>query len=156
MGMRDKFAISPKLANEGIWLDFGDFRVRIGRAGEGNTKFKAAAEAIQKQHGRALSSGMMSDAKGLDIMYGTYANSIVLDWNVAAATPHVEGAFEDTDAGGWWIKGIEGPDGGIIPATPENYIATFKELPDLFLTIKKDAESIANFRQALVADQVKN
>ena len=137
MGMYDVFETDEDLETAGIWLDYGDFRIRIASAGQGNKKYVKYAEKALKPVRKAMQAGALSNERSISIMSDIYAKTIVLDWEVT-----------DPENSDEMIKGIESRDGSILPVNPENIAATFKALPNLFIDIQEQASSIANFRKA--------
>lgn len=133
MGMYNIFQTDSDLETDGVWLDYGDFRVRISSAGQGNKKYVQYAEKALKPVRRAMQAGALSNERSLAIMSDIYAKTIVLDWQVKS----------DNE----WKEGIEGPDGEILPVNYENIRMTFEKLPNLFMDIQEQAGSIANFRR---------
>lgn len=133
MGMYDIFQTDEDLEVSGIWLDYGDFRIKIASAGQGNKKYVRYAEKALKPVRRAMQAGALSNERSLSIMSDIFAKTIVIDWQVK-----VEGN---------WKTGIEGPDGEIVPFNYENVKKVFEDLPNLFIDIQEQANSIANFRK---------
>lgn len=133
MGMYDIFQTDEDLEVSGIWIDYGDFRVKIASAGQGNKKYVRYAEKALKPVRRAMQAGALSNERSLSIMSDIFAKTIVIDWQVK-----VEGN---------WKTGIEGPDGEIIPFNYDNVKKVFEDLPNLFIDIQEQANSIANFRK---------
>lgn len=148
MSLRSQFKTSPKLETEGIWLELGNTRIRLARAGGQNQKYNAAMEKISKIHRRAIENELLSSEKSLSILREVYADTVVLDWETNIGT-------EDDSK---WVEGIEPetPGDDLLPVTRENIIATFKELPDLFLECKRTAEKMMYFSQSLIDGAVKN
>jgi hypothetical protein len=142
MGMYDVFETDEDLETTGIWLDYGDFRVRIASAGQGNKKYVKYAEKALKPVRKAMQAGALSNERSLAIMSDIYAKTIVLDWEVL-----VDGKM---------VKGIEQRDGSIAPFNYENVRQVFLDLPNLFLDIQEQANSIANFRRAELEEDTKN
>lgn len=144
--LRAQFKTSPKLETEGIWLELGTTRIRVARAGGQNQKYNAAMEKIGKIHRRAIENELLSSERSVAILREVYADTIILAWET------------DVSSNGEpdWQPGIEGPDGDLIPATRENILATFKELPDLFIEVKVAAEKMQYFAQSILDDAVKN
>jgi len=134
MGMYDVFETDEDLETSGIWLDYGDFRVRIASAGQGNKKYVKYAEKALKPVRKAMQAGALSNERSIAIMSDIYAKTIVLDWEVIEA--------------GKPKKGIEQRDGKIGPFNYENVRQAFIDLPNLFIDIQEQANSIANFRKA--------
>ena len=75
-------------------------------------------------------------------MSDIYAKTIILDWEV----------IQD----GKPKKGIEGRDGSVLPFNYENVRQAFMDLPNLFIDIQEQANSIANFRKAELEEDAKN
>lgn len=142
MGMYDIFETDEDLETTGIWLDYGDFRLKVASAGQGNKKYVRYAEKALKPIRRAMQAGAVSNERSLAIMSDIFAKTIVLDWQVKV-----------DDA---WKSGIEGRDGDILQFNYDNVIATFSALPNLFMDIQEQAQSIANFRKAELEDDSGN
>ena len=142
MGMYDIFETDEDLETTGIWLDYGDFRLKVASAGQGNKKYVRYAEKALKPIRRAMQAGAVSNERSLSIMSDIFAKTIVLDWQVKS--------------GDEWKSGIEGRDGDILPFNYDNVIATFQALPNLFMDIQEQAQSIANFRKGELEDDSGN
>lgn len=134
MGMYDTFETDPNMEQEGVFLDYGDFRVRIAHAGQGNSKYVKYAEKKLKPVRKAMEAGALGNERSMAIMIDIYCESIILDWQVRN--------------GETWKSGIEARDGSVMPFTRENVEITLRALPNLFLDIQQQAQSIANFRRA--------
>lgn len=142
MGLRDRFKTSDKLETSGISLELGETRLLLARAGGKNQKFNAAMARISKNHKRAIDHDLLSQDKARQLVFETYADHVILNW--------------ETLVDGEWREGIEGPDGDLLPFNRENVIETLNEMPDLFTEIKLTAENIQYYRQSLLDDAVKN
>lgn len=142
-GMYAKFATDPNLETRGVIIDYGDFRVTIARAGGTNKKFNRVLSNKTKPYERAIAQGTMDDAEALRLLQEAYAEAVVLLWEVKTG--------EDT-----WQRGIESPDGEILPFNSSNVLATFKALPDLFLDLQGQAQRMALFRKELLEEQAGN
>lgn len=133
MGMYDVFATDEELETAGVWLDYGDFRIRIASAGQGNKKYIRYAEKALKPIRRAMQAGAVSNERSMAIMADVYAKTIILGWETK-----VDDVFK---------SGIEASDGKLIPFGPEEVKNTFVALPNLFLDVQEQANSISNFRK---------
>ncbi|MAD98780.1 MAG: hypothetical protein Unbinned200contig1000_18 [Prokaryotic dsDNA virus sp.] len=142
MGMYDVFETDEDLETSGIWLDYGDFRVKIASAGQGNKKYVKYAEKALKPVRKAMQAGALSNERSMSIMSDIYAKTIVLDW--------------ETMKEGELVKGIESRDGQIMPFNYENVRQVFIDLPNLFIDIQEQANSIANFRKAELEEESGN
>lgn len=142
MGMYDVFETDEDLETSGIWLDYGDFRVRIASAGQGNKKYVKYAEKALKPVRKAMQAGALSNERSIAIMSDIYAKTIVLDW--------------ETMDDGKMKKGIEQRDGKIAPMNYDTVKQAFIDLPNLFIDIQEQANSIANFRKAELEEESGN
>lgn len=131
--MREMFQTDDRTEREGVWLDYGDFRIRVSRAGGSNKRYQKALEEESRQHRRAIDLGIMDNDLAEDLLRRVYAKTVVRGWQVK-------------DEQGEWQDGIEAEDGSLMPVTEENVLATFRELPDLFADVQEQASRIALFR----------
>lgn len=140
MGLYDAFETDPDLEKNGIYIDYGDFRVRIAFAGATNKKYSNYSEKQFKPLRHAINAGTIDNERSLNILQDIFAQTIVLDWDTKVG--------EEEDGSPIWKQGIEPKTGGdLLPFNKENVKKTFHNLPALFLDIKAQAESISNFRQ---------
>lgn len=148
MSMYDVFETDATLEAEGIWIDYGDFRVQIGRAGGANKKYLSYAELKTKPFRRAIQAGTMNEERSRALLYDIYAKTIVFNWQIADGV--------DKDGNTKWKNGIHKKDGGVLEVTPDNIILTFRNLPSLFLDLQQAAEGIALFRKEEIEADAKN
>jgi len=142
MGMYDIFETDEDLENSGIWLDYGDFRLKIASAGQGNKKYVRYAEKALKPIRRAMQAGAVSNERSMAIMSDIFAKTIVLDWQVKG------------DDG--WKPGIEGRNGEVLPFNKEEVQKVFEALPNLFIDVQEQANAISNFRKAEIEEDSGN
>ncbi len=142
MGMYDVFETDEDLETSGIWIDYGDFRVKIASAGQGNKKYVKYAEKALKPVRKAMQAGALSNERSQAIMSDIYAKTIVLDWETMEKDK---------------LKtGIEGRDGKIKPVNYDTVKTALTDLPNLFIDIQEQANSIANFRKEEQEEDAKN
>lgn len=147
--MWSQFSTDPNVEREGVWLDYGDFRIRVTYAGETNKKYAKTLEGLTRPHRRQIASGNFSNARSMAILYEAYATAVIMDWETADGEDNTIGQTI-------WKKGIQAKDGSLIPVTKENIVATFKALPKLFLDVREQAESVALFRADDIEEEGKN
>lgn len=136
--LRNALKTSPKLETEGITLEQGNTRVKLCRAGGANTAFNAAMTKVMNEHGRALKTGAMDDNKATAILHTVYAQTVIAGW--------------ETNINGEWVDGIENETGdGVVPASLENIVAYFAEVPEWFRIVKETAEDAQFYREALIS-----
>lgn len=147
MGMYDTFETDPNREQEGVFLDYGDFRVRIAHAGQGNKKYVSYAEKVLRPVRQAMNAGALSNERSMSLMADIYVKTIILDWQVA--TKDSKGVIT-------WKQGIESKEGEILPFSNDTVLDTIKALPNLFMDIQAQAQSIANFRAAEIEEESGN
>lgn len=146
MGMYDVFETDEALEANGVWIDYGDFRVLLASAGQGNKNYVRYAEKKLKPVRRALESGALSNERSQALMADIYAKTIILAWE----TSQGEGDKAVMKAG------IEDRDGKILPFNEVNVEAALKALPRLFMDLQEQAASLANFRKEELEEEGKN
>lgn len=147
--MFDQFETDTNLETDGIWLDYGDFRVKIARAGGSNKRYLSYAETKTKPFRRAIAAGTMPEERSRALLFDIFAKTIILDWQVA------DGVDEETGET-IWKQGIHKKGGGVLDFSAENVLMTFKLLPAIFFDIQQAAESIALFRKQEMEEDGKN
>lgn len=149
MSLRKQFKTSTKLENEGIWLELGNTRVRVARAGGSNQKYNAAMERVSKEHKRAIANELLTSKQSMNILREVYIDTIIKGWQTNVAP---EDAAEEE-----WVDGIEADDGDeLLEVTAENIKAVLIELPDLFMEIKQAADKLNYYQQSILDEAVKN
>lgn len=154
-GLYASLATSKDLETGGIWLDLDHTRIRLARAGGQNVKYNAAAEKIARDNRRIFEHGLMTSAKGKEILRVLYADTVVLDWlsRSSDGTLDEDGEIAGDDyEGPYYVRGVGQPDGSIGDFTKANVIKAFLDLEDLLIMVKETAESLTAFRKELVAD----
>lgn len=131
--MYSTFQTDQKLETEGVIIDYGDFRVRLAAAGQGNKSYARYAEKKLKPVRRAMEAGTLSNERSSAIMADIYAQTVVLMW--------------ETKKDGEWVEGIDGEDGELLPFNKANVELTLVNLPRLFVDLQEQAMSLANFRK---------
>lgn len=133
MSVYKQFKTDAKAEAEGIELDYGDFKIKITRAGASNQNYQRALERETKPFRRAIQNETMPGEQMLAILKKVYASSIVLGW---------EGVTDEN----------EQP----LPFSRENCLKLFNDLPDLFLDVKAQAENRSLFLADIRELEAKN
>ncbi len=142
MGMYDVFETDTNLETAGIVVDYGDFRVRLASAGQGNKNYVRYAEKKLKPVRKAMDVGALSNERSQALMADIYAQTVILGWEV----------LKD----GEWVSGIENSKGEIVDFNAENVMNALRDLPRLFLDIQEQAMLLSNFRKADLEEEGKN
>lgn len=140
----DLFKTDEKMeAEEGVTLDYGDFKIQITRAGGGNKKYSKLLNKKLRPFKRRLETDTMEEEMARKIMVETFANSIIIGWE----SKNAEGEFE---------IGIHDENSEIVEYNKANVIATLNNLPDLFRDIQIQADKVSLFRAEELESEVKN
>lgn len=131
--MYDLFRTDENMEVEGIWLDYGEFRIKVAAAGQGNSAYVKYAEKKLKPVRRALETGAMSNERAQALMADIYAVTIVKSWQVK-------------DEDDKWKDGMHDEEGNVIPMTKESVTSAFTALPRLFMDVQEGAQSMSNFQ----------
>lgn len=143
MSMYESFETDPVLENDGIWLNYGDFRVKIASVSQGNKAYVKEAERKFKPLRKAIQHDMVSNQRSQVLLIELYAETIVKAWEVKNSKDE-------------WVSGIEGKNGDVLPFSKTNVIQTLQSLPALFLDIQEQASMTANYRKAELEEEAKN
>jgi len=144
------FKTDPQLeAETGIILDYGDFRVRVGRAGGANKKYTKLIEARMKAHQRALTAGTLDENVATKILVEVFSSSVIFACDV-------KDQEKSTDAEPVYIPGILNEEGNIVADDYENRTAWLLNLPELFLDIRKQANDFTLFLAVQQEETIKN
>lgn len=143
MGLYDRFKTNANLEKTGIFQDFGDFRVKLARAGGSNTAYMTRMTALSKPHKRQIATDTLDRAVLRKIMLQCFAETIILDW-------------ETKTENGSFVQGIESEDGSIMPFTVENVINVCTDLPDLFDQLMETANMQELYNDSYLEQAVKN
>lgn len=127
------FKTDKTLEREGIVLDYGDFKIKIARAGGANIAFQRALAEKVRPYRRQIDAGTLPDDVAEKLFLEVYAESVVLGW-----------------------EGVTDENGEPLPFTKENAVKLFSDLPDLFRDVQNQAASIANFRAEVTENTAKN
>lgn len=139
MSMYTQFETDTEREQKGVWLDYGNFRVMIARAGGANKNYQKALERVTKSHRHAIKAETVDPELADDLVRRVFAQTVVLDW--------------ETKVGKAFKKGIEQKDKKeLLPVNRENILITLRALPALFEDIQEQSRSIALFRAALLQE----
>lgn len=146
--MYSMFETDKELEADGIWLDYGDFRVKVARSGGANKKYTRFVNAKYTANQRAFDTKTISEEAASNIFHQAFAEAVVLDWQIADG--------QNKDGTTKWKKGIHKKGGGVLEVTKDNLISVFRELPDLFADIQASANNISLFRKQQLEADAKN
>jgi hypothetical protein len=125
----DLFKTDPMTETEGLTLDYGDFQIRIARAGGANRGFVRALEARLKPYRRQLQSETLDEQVAERILREVYADHVILGW-----------------------QGVADGDGKAMAFSRANVLKLLSDLPELFRDLQEQAGRIALFRAQELED----
>lgn len=137
------FKTNQNLETSGIVLDYGDFRIRIARAGGANKKFAKILEAKMKPYRRQADNGTLQEDIANNVLIESYAEGVVLGFEVKVG----ENQYE---------SGVPQEDGTVKPYSVDAVKGIFHSLPDLFADVQTQARQMALFREQEVDEDIKN
>jgi hypothetical protein len=144
MEMYEMFRTDKKAESEvGVILDYGNFKIRIARAGGENKKFERIVTARMKPFRRQLEADLMDNEVAKGILIEAYADAVILGWE----TRNKEGNF---------VIGIQDEKGIIQPYSRDNIIKAFMDLPDLFADVQEQSRKVSLFRSVELGEDLKN
>ncbi|MGE0722823.1 MAG: hypothetical protein AB7O45_00535 [Alphaproteobacteria bacterium] len=144
-----QFVTDPATERDGVVLDYGDYAVKIARAGGANAKFAKVLEAKQRPYKRQIQNETLEEDVARKLLAQTYAEAVILDWATRqpAADGESEGAFQ------WGV--FPGPSGPLTFGR-DNVVKVLLDLPDFFADIREQSTKMALFRKEEIEADAKN
>lgn len=118
------YASDAKAEQAGTWVPVGPFKFKLARAGGANERFQKEAAKRFKPFQAAISNDTMPKEMAEDLVIEIFVDTIVLDW---------------ADVGD--------RDGVAIPFSKDAARKLFRDLPNLFEDLQKEAVKAGNFRK---------
>jgi hypothetical protein len=144
------FKTDPIIETEtGVTLDYGDFRVRVGRAGGANKKYSKLLEARMKPHQRILAAGTMDDDVATRILVEVFSETVVLGCDVLDKE-------KSTVELPVYKDGIINEAGEVVEDNKANRIVMLTNLPELFADVRKQANDFTLFLVVQQEEAIKN
>ena len=148
MNMYSMYETDPAIEQEGIWADYGDFRVLLARAGGANKKFMQYTEKRTKPFRRAIQQGVMTEARSRNLLIDIYAETVILNWEIADG--------EDDKGDIIWKQGIHAKDGSVLEFNKSNVVLTLKNLPVLLEDLQTTATTATLYHREDMEDDSGN
>lgn len=142
------FAMNKDYEVEGIIIDYGDFRVKIARAGGNNKKFSKVFQSKMKPYKYQIERDTLDETVASRIMAEAYAEAIFLDMDVRK----IDDEGNITYVQGIALKSGQEP----IPYNRDNVIDALIKYPEFFRDIQHQANQVSLFRAADLEEDVKN
>lgn len=136
------FKTDKGLEKAGVLLDYGQFRVRIARAGGSNKAYQRLLEAKLRPYQRAIKTETIDPDLAEEIVREVYSKTVVLGWETKVEDKGSPDGFV-------WAPKLQTTAGELVSPTPDAISKLFKELPDLFADIQEQSTKAAVFREAI-------
>lgn len=137
------FGTSRQLEREGIWLNYGDIKFLVARAGGTNIAYQELLKAKIRPVRHQIERDTLSKADDDRINAELYAETVIKDVQVLK---------ED----GTWEKGVPTENGDILPYSSSAVVALLLELPELFRDVRACASDSQKYLKEQEAADVKN
>lgn len=138
-----QYATDKAAEKTGVWIDYGDIKFLVSRAGGANSAFADAYKAKTRPHRYQLDKGTLAKADDDRIMAELYAESVIK-------------SVEVMDEGGNWIKGVPTADGKVLPYSVTAVRELLLELPDMFVDLRAQATDLSKFLKQEEEADLKN
>lgn len=126
---------------EGVFINYGDFRVRIARAGGANKKYKTQADRKYRAQRRL---GPVTNEQAEKIMYELLISCCILDWQVKGSD-------------GQFVPGMHHPQtAAVIPFTEENVKLVLDQLPEFAAALANEAATVDLFSDEEIEEEAGN
>ncbi|KKK99502.1 hypothetical protein LCGC14_2632120 [marine sediment metagenome] len=129
----EAFGTDTDLEKKGIWLDYGDFKILVARAGGDNKKFSKRMETLTRPYRRAIQTETLATGKADELVMQAFAQTVVLGW-----------------------EGVTDKEGNSIEFSSVACLKLFEDLPDLFIDVREQASKWNLFKQDLFEGDSKN
>lgn len=140
------FDVDKGAEQEGINVNYGDFRIRVARAGGGNHRFRRLLQAKLKPYRHQMDTDTMDEGVSEQLLREAYAEAVVLGW---------ESKVTGEDGVDRWEPWLETPDGK-LEYTPANCVKVLTDLPELFRDLQQVSSKVSLFRKAQEEEDAKN
>lgn len=134
MSLKTAFKTNESCETEGVWNDFGEFRVKLARAGGSNKAYTKSLERRVKPLKRRLDS--LSNEESKSIMRDLLVEHCIKGWQ--------------TKVEGVWKDGIDFDGESLLSVTRENLLTVLAELPDLEQQLLQCVQDQAAYREELL------
>lgn len=141
----DMFETKEDFEVDGVWQDFGTFKVLLARSGGKNTAYYKTLSEEGKKLGKATFDAL--DPKEMEeIVRTTFCKTVIKGHKVKSDK-------------GEWQSGVYIKQKGkvtIVPYTIENMKTCLEQLPEYFKKLQEWANDYKVFQEEVTKEQVKN
>lgn len=142
------FGTSKVAEKEGVWVNYGDIKFLVARAGGSNIAYAELLKAKIRPVRHQIDRDTLSKAEDDRINAELYAEVIIKDVQVRVSEEGVEPEE--------WKKGLPTEDGEVVPFTVGGVTKLLLDLPDLFRDIRVCASDASKYLKSQEDADVKN
>jgi len=135
------FGTSKVLEKEGVWVNYGDVKFLVARAGGSNIQYAELLKAKIRPVRNQVERDTLSKADDDRITAEVYAEAVIKDVQVRESEEGVEPEV--------WKTGVPTVKGEVLPLNKETLTKLLLGLPDMF----KDLRGCANDAAKYLLDQ---
>lgn len=117
------FETDTDLERNGVWMDFGAYRIKIAASGSENPEFMTCYAEKLKPIRHALATKKLDEEVERKMLIEAYAETVVKDW-----------------------ENVTDRSGAAMEFSVENVIKLFTDLPRLFALVRNHAQNLVNFK----------
>lgn len=149
------FKTNSNAEKKGTWINYGEFKFLVARAGGTNHAYKNLIEVLSKPYRRQIDAEKLDEAKQKEILAEAYSRTVILGAEVLVP---VKGAVakEGEEVQKEWVPGLFSESGEVLNPTPANIKKCLLELPDLFKDLQLIAVDSAAFLEEAQEKDAKN
>lgn len=137
------FGTSKTAEKTGVWVDYGDVKFLISRAGGTNSDYFEILKAKTRPFRHQIDRGTLSSADDERVTREIYAECIIKDVQVKA---------ED----GTWSPGVPTSTGEVVPFTKGSVVQLLTDLPDMFRDLRVCATDVQKYLESEDSADLKN
>jgi hypothetical protein len=138
------FITDPQFEKQGVYVDYGNFRVKLTRTGGANEDYLKTLQAKAKPYARAVAAEAVDESILKAILLDVFAERVIVSW-------------ETKNDEGNWVTGLYLKDSDeLVPSSVENIKKALIQFPNLFAEFQEQANKLSTFRDAVRENNSKN
>lgn len=137
------FGTSKLAEKSGVWVDYGDVKFLISRAGGTNSEYYELLKAKTRPFRHQIDRGTLSTADDERVTREIYAEVIIKDVQIKK---------ED----GTWEQGVPTKNGEVVPYTRGAVLTLLTDLPEMFRDLRVCATDVQKYLDLEESDDLKN
>lgn len=131
------FGTDKALEKSGIWINYGDVKFLIARAGGANIAYADALKAKIRPVRHQVERDLLPPEEDLRINAEVYAQAVIKEVQVRTSDDGVEPEV--------WQSGLPSSDGKVVPYSQAAVVELLMDLPDMFRDLRQCAQDSARY-----------